>query len=110
MAAEKAYKESFAVIWRKHKYKYLMIAPFGIIFIVFTLLPVLVAGEFCYTWERQPYANNALLYLKQGSLLNERITSKALELETFRPWRLFAYQDRGLSSYIVYPSAFFDPL
>ena len=36
MAAEKAYKESFAVIWRKHKYKYLMIAPFGIIFIVFT--------------------------------------------------------------------------
>ena len=49
MAAEKAYKESFAVIWRKHKYKYLMIAPFGIIFIVFTLLPVLVAIALSFT-------------------------------------------------------------
>ena len=75
-----------------------------------SLSPVLAAGEFCYTWEWQPYGNNALLYLRQGSLLNERITKKALMLETFRPWRLLVYQDRGLSSYIVYPSAFFDPL
>lgn len=36
-------KESFSLVWKKHKYKYIMIAPFGIVFIVFTLLPVLVA-------------------------------------------------------------------
>ena len=43
------YKESFATVWKKHKYKYLMIAPFGAIFIVFTLLPVLVAVYLSFT-------------------------------------------------------------
>ena len=42
-------KESFAKIWKKHKNKYLMIAPFGIIFIVFTFLPVLVAIFLSFT-------------------------------------------------------------
>ncbi len=74
------------------------------------LTPVLTAGEFCYAWEGQPYANNALLYLKKGSPLNEAVTRRALELETFRPWQVLAYGDPELSSYIVYPSAFFDPL
>lgn len=42
-------KESFATVWRKHKYKYIMIAPFALIFIVFTLLPVLVAIFLSFT-------------------------------------------------------------
>ncbi len=42
-------KSGFAAVWRQHKYKYLMIAPFGIIFIVFTLLPVLVSIVFSFT-------------------------------------------------------------
>ena len=46
---DKAYKESIGVIWRKHKYKYMMIAPFAIIFIIFTLLPVLVAIFLSFT-------------------------------------------------------------
>ncbi len=74
------------------------------------LTPVLAAGEFCYAWEGQPYANNALLYLKKGSAVNEAVTRRALELETFRPWQVLAYGRGALSSYIVYPSAFFDPL
>lgn len=74
------------------------------------LSPVLSAGEFCYAWESQPYANNALLYLKKGGELAQRLTEKALRLETFRPWQLLVYGDRALSSYIVYPSPFFDPL
>ena len=49
MAGKNAHKESFAVVWRKHKYKYMMIAPFAIIFIVFTLLPVLVAIGLSFT-------------------------------------------------------------
>lgn len=42
-------KEPFAVAWKKHKYKYMMIAPFALIFILFTLLPVLVAIFLSFT-------------------------------------------------------------
>jgi len=42
-------KSNFAITWKKHKYKYLMIAPFGIIFITFTLLPVLVSVVLSFT-------------------------------------------------------------
>lgn len=43
------YKESFGTVWKKHKHKYMMIAPFALIFIVFTLLPVLVAIFLSFT-------------------------------------------------------------
>ncbi len=42
-------KGNFAATWEKHKYKYLMIAPFGLIFVAFTLLPVLVSIVFSFT-------------------------------------------------------------
>ena len=42
-------KSGFADTWRRHKYKYIMIAPFGIIFVIFTLLPVLVSIVFSFT-------------------------------------------------------------
>lgn len=42
-------KGNFADTWRRHKYKYMMIAPFGIIFFIFTLLPVLVSIVFSFT-------------------------------------------------------------
>lgn len=41
--------ESVATVWKRHKYKYLMIAPFGILFIAFTLLPVLVSIVLSFT-------------------------------------------------------------
>ncbi len=41
--------ESASTVWKKHKYKYLMIAPFGILFIAFTLLPVLVSIVLSFT-------------------------------------------------------------
>lgn len=41
--------ESALTVWKKHKYKYLMIAPFGILFIAFTLLPVLVSIVLSFT-------------------------------------------------------------
>lgn len=41
--------ESASAVWKKHKYKYLMIAPFGILFIAFTLLPVLVSIVLSFT-------------------------------------------------------------
>ena len=42
-------ENSFGYIWKKHKYKYIMIAPFGIFFILFTLLPVLISIVLSFT-------------------------------------------------------------
>ena len=36
-------KEPFSVIWQRHKSKYLMILPFGLLFVLFTVLPVAAA-------------------------------------------------------------------
>ena len=43
------YRETFGAVLKKHKYKYLMILPFGLIFIVFTVLPVVIAIAFSFT-------------------------------------------------------------
>ncbi len=42
-------KEPFSVVWRKHRSKYLMIAPFGLIFILFTFLPVAISMILSFT-------------------------------------------------------------
>lgn len=42
-------KEPFATVWKKHKSKYLMILPFGLVFITFTFLPILVAIALGFT-------------------------------------------------------------
>ncbi|MBZ4670396.1 MAG: transporter permease [Oscillospiraceae bacterium] len=42
-------RQSFASIWQKHKAKYLMIMPFGIIFVLFTLLPVIASIFLSFT-------------------------------------------------------------
>lgn len=42
-------KESFATVWKKYKSKYLMILPFGLIFITFTFLPIIVAIALGFT-------------------------------------------------------------
>ncbi len=44
-----AYKESFITVWNRHKYKYFMILPFGLIFLAFTVLPVIIAIAFSFT-------------------------------------------------------------
>lgn len=42
-------KSNGKITWQKHKYKYLMIMPFGIIFILFTFLPVIVSVILSFT-------------------------------------------------------------
>ncbi len=42
-------KESFKEIWHKHKDKYLMILPFAVIFVLFSLIPVIVAIVLSFT-------------------------------------------------------------
>jgi multiple sugar transport system permease protein len=42
-------KEPLALTWKRHKSKYLMIAPFAIIFLVFTLIPIVVSIVLSFT-------------------------------------------------------------
>ncbi len=42
-------ENSLGYIWKKHKYKYIMIAPFALFFILFTLLPVLISIVLSFT-------------------------------------------------------------
>lgn len=42
-------KKSFALAWKLHKYKYLMILPFASIFITFTLVPVILSIFLSFT-------------------------------------------------------------
>jgi len=45
----KSGKEPFSVVWQRHKSKYLMILPFGLIFIMCTFLPVVISVVLSFT-------------------------------------------------------------
>ena len=45
----KKQKEPFSVVWQRHKSKYLMILPFGVLFVLFTFLPVVIAIVLSFT-------------------------------------------------------------
>lgn len=45
----KSRKEPFSVVWKRHKSKYLMILPFGLIFIMCTFLPVVISIILSFT-------------------------------------------------------------
>ncbi len=45
----KKQKEPFAMVWKRHKYKYLMILPFFLVFTIFTLIPILVSVVLSFT-------------------------------------------------------------
>ena len=46
---KKTKKEPFSVVWQRHKSKYLMILPFGVLFVLFTVLPVAMAMLLSFT-------------------------------------------------------------
>lgn len=72
---------------------------------------VLIKGpEFVYAWEKQIYANNAILYLRKGSYLNEYIANKVKRVHSTQPWKLFAYNDPKLRYMKLYSTSLFDPL
>lgn len=49
MSKPKKQKDSFKVTWARHKHKYLMIMPFGIIFLMFTFVPVIISMVLSFT-------------------------------------------------------------
>lgn len=42
-------KEPLALVWKHHKYKYMLIAPFAIIFLAFTFVPIIVSIILSFT-------------------------------------------------------------
>lgn len=71
---------------------------------------LLSGHEFAYAWEYQPYANNAILYIRKNSYINNHLERKILKNKTTRPWILFNYDDKNLRNLMIYPCFLFDPL
>ena len=67
-------------------------------------------SEFIYSWERQRYANNALIFLRKGSYMSEYIVRKAARIFSTQPWNVFNYDDKGLKYMKLYECSLFDPL
>lgn len=74
------------------------------------ILPVCGNGEWCYAWEKQAYANNALLYFKSGkeSEMMSYLFKKA-QRKAPMPWAVFHYTDKKLKNLTLYPYQLFDP-
>lgn len=69
-----------------------------------------IGPEFVYSWEKQNYANNALIYLRKNSETNKYLVKKVIKKHSTQPWALFNYKDKKLNSFKVYPASLFDPL
>jgi hypothetical protein len=70
----------------------------------------LLTSEFCYAWEKQPYANSAILNLKKQSDISHYLLQKSTLTNNPSPWKIFLYADFLLKDLYVLPCAFFDPV
>lgn len=66
--------------------------------------------DFCYCWENQPFANNAILFMNKDSEVMKAIARKAVRRKTTQPWIIFEYADKALKDLTVYPAYVFDPM
>jgi glycosyl transferase-like sugar-binding protein len=73
------------------------------------LFGVLPAGEFCYQWSSQPYANTALLKLEKESSIATHLLSKSIKGLDFHPKQVLNFDDKELNL-LMLPCAFFDAL
>lgn len=65
-------------------------------------------NDWCYAWEKQAYANNALLYFRKESKLIKYLFFKA-QRKAPMPWAILNYQDKKLKKLTIYPYYIFDP-
>jgi hypothetical protein len=70
----------------------------------------LIHTEFCYAWEKQPYANSAIFHLEARSTIATYLMQKCIKKQQVSPWYLFHYEDEELKDLYVLPCAFFDPI
>ena len=71
---------------------------------------LIMRDEFVYAWENQPFANNAIIFLRKDSYLCQQIVRQMIRRKSSQPWIVFRYKLKDLSPLMVYPCAFFDPL
>jgi hypothetical protein len=72
--------------------------------------PLFESGDFLYRWERQPYANNAILYSAAGGVLARVIKDLVRQHATVAPWYLFLLDEPRLAGARILPCEWFDPL
>jgi hypothetical protein len=100
---------------RADAFRYLVLFKYGGVYfdldVLFlrNMLPLL-NREFCYAWENQPFANNAILCLKRQSALAQHIMEKCRQKKVALSWIIFDYADLNMKDMLVYPCAFFDLL
>ena len=67
--------------------------------------------DFVYAWERQPYANNAILNIQEpGNEAIRAVIETSKELGTCNPTQLFSYASKTMRHMSVYPCYLFDPI
>ena len=71
---------------------------------------LILGPEFVYAWEKQVYANSAIIYLRKGSYLNEYIARKVNRVHSTQPWDVFKYDDPGMKPLRLYSTSLFDPI
>lgn len=72
--------------------------------------PLFEAGDFLYHWERQPYANSAILYSAAGGALTHAVRDLVRHHDTVAPWYLFTLSEPRLAGVRILPCEWFDPL
>jgi len=74
------------------------------------LSSLIIRNEFVYAWEKQPFANNAILFLRKDSHIANEIAKLMIKNKSSQPWSIFNYKNKSLSKLTVYPCSLFDPL
>lgn len=69
-----------------------------------------MGSEFVYSWEKQIYANNAIIFLRKGSFMAEYLVKKAGRRFSTFPWTLFNYGDKYMKYMKLYECSLFDPI
>jgi hypothetical protein len=66
--------------------------------------------EFCYQWSLRPFANTAMLALREGSATAEGLLVRCRELGSCSPRDVIRFDGTSHLGLLVLPVAFFDPL
>jgi hypothetical protein len=69
------------------------------------------SSEFCYRWSaHMPYANSAVLALREGSATARRLLERCRERNSCRPRDVLRFVEDADLDLLVLPCPFFDPL
>ncbi|EKV56640.1 hypothetical protein A966_08839 [Brachyspira hampsonii 30446] len=96
-------------------YKYLLENKYdGIIYFDLDVLFLrdfsnILNNSFCYQWEKQPYANTAILFFNDKKIIEKTDTLIKIH-QSVLPWVIFNYSNKELEDLTVLPCSYFDPI